>query len=227
MISNKQTIKCIKLNNNGLGIGGGKFIAKALVASVKNDKDTAINTIVIGRNRLENEGAFYLGKAFRLFENLTEIRMPQNGIRKEGIVFLMESLMHCKSLKVLDLQDNTFTTDGSIACAKALTFWKDLNVLNIGECLLGTEGSIIILKSLIGTHGNLTKLMLSFNEMDSEGARLIPSVLENKPYITILELNGNEFDPEGEEVDQIKNELSRLGQPDALDVLDEMEWECD
>jgi Ran GTPase-activating protein 1 len=61
------SITTIILRNNGLGIGGGKMIADALV---EIPVPSRLRTIVIGRNRLESQGAGYLAKAFEIHTGL-------------------------------------------------------------------------------------------------------------------------------------------------------------
>lgn len=60
----------LKLNNNGLGISGGKMLAEALLRchknSTKKGKSFALKLLVIGRNRLENEGATALAEVFNV-----------------------------------------------------------------------------------------------------------------------------------------------------------------
>lgn len=58
----------LKLNNNGLGISGGKMLAKALLKchedSLSNGKGLQLKLLVAGRNRLENDGATALAEVF-------------------------------------------------------------------------------------------------------------------------------------------------------------------
>lgn len=58
----------LRLNNNGLGIGGGKLLAKALLEghakSSKAGAPLALRVFIAGRNRLENEGAKALAIVF-------------------------------------------------------------------------------------------------------------------------------------------------------------------
>lgn len=60
----------LRLNNNGLGIGGGKLLANALLdcyeCSKKQGKPLALKIFIAGRNRLENEGAKALAEVFNV-----------------------------------------------------------------------------------------------------------------------------------------------------------------
>lgn len=101
----------LKLNNCGLGIDGGKMLAKALTechkASVKANLPLRLKVFVAGRNRLENKGAEALAGFFAQVKSLEEITMPQNGIYHEGITALSTALRENTSMQVLNLNDNT------------------------------------------------------------------------------------------------------------------------
>ncbi|KAI8821679.1 uncharacterized protein EV422DRAFT_427949 [Fimicolochytrium jonesii] len=230
LLINNRNIQILRFYNNGLGIEGARLVSAALVKAAEKNKQegrpSSLRVIYIGRNRMESKGVEHLCKAFEAHgESLREIRMPQNSIRPEGITALMTALASCKNLEHLDLQDNTFTEGGSDAIAKVLPTWTNLKVLHIGDCLLGEKGAKKVLRALTPGHSALEKLHLAFNEIDPEGAGLIPTLLSNKKNLTLLELNGNAFDPEGDAVRDIKRALLELGQEGALDELDEMEWD--
>ena len=230
LLVENRCIQILKLNNNGLGIEGVRLISTALVKAgeenTKENRPSALKILHMGRNRMESPGASHLIKAFQAHsESLQELRLYQNSIRPDVFPELMPVLAKCKGLQTLDLQDNTLTESGSIALSESLPFWKNLTVLNIGECLLQSKGAIAVLKSLTCSHLKMEELYLSFNEIDTEAAALIPPMLANKAEIRVLELNGNEFDPEGQTVIEIRRILASHGHEDALDELDEMEWE--
>ncbi|KAJ3121363.1 hypothetical protein HK100_012406 [Physocladia obscura] len=229
-----RSITTLKLNNNGLGIEGGRLIATSLndaAAANKNSNSAKtavlpnIHTIIMGRNRLETVAAQHLSLlAFPVLPNLKELRMPQNGIRPEGIQVLLKALgQSCPLIEVLDLQDNTFTKPGSIALAAALPSWPNLTTLNVGDCLLGKAGSKVFLRAITPIAPKLESLIYTFNEMDLAGAQLIPAMLANKPQVRVLHLNGNVFDADNAVVDTIRAILERNGHGDALDELEDME----
>lgn len=60
----------LRLNNNGLGITGGKLLAKALLncyeCSKEQGKPLALKVFIAGRNRLENDGAKALAEVFNV-----------------------------------------------------------------------------------------------------------------------------------------------------------------
>lgn len=116
--------KELKLNNCGLGIGGGTMLAKALSecysSSVKAGTPLKLKVFIAGRNRLENDGAKALSQFFREVGSLEEVAMPQNGIYHLGISALSESLRENENLKILNLNDNTIGPKGAQTLAYAL-----------------------------------------------------------------------------------------------------------
>jgi Ran GTPase-activating protein 1 len=230
-LSQTRTLHTLRLNNNGLGVSGGNMIADALLAQSKRNQaeklKSSLRVFIAGRNRLENGSMVKLSKAFQEHDQIEHIKMPQNGIRPEGITILMEALQTCPQLKVLDLQDNTFTKAGSMALAKALPTWKQLKVLHVGDCLLSAIGARHVFASLkSGGVNTIEKLHLAFNEIDPQGVMLLCNWLQvHGQSVTLLELNGNCFEPEGKEVDKLKDILSEFEHEDALDELDEMDIE--
>lgn len=89
------TLHELKLNNCGMGIGGGKILAAALTEchrkSSAQGKPLALKVFVAGRNRLENDGATALAEAFRVIGTLEEVHMPQNGINHPGVTALAQA----------------------------------------------------------------------------------------------------------------------------------------
>lgn len=121
--SSCYTLKELRLNNNGLGISGGKMLAKALLDCHENSlketkKPFELKVFIAGRNRLENEGATALANVFEKLTSLEEVVMPQNGIYHVGISALANGLSTNKNLKILNLNDNTVGPKGARALAE-------------------------------------------------------------------------------------------------------------
>lgn len=228
-LSNTKTLQTLRLNNNGLGIGGGTMIAAALQASADNAKaenrPSSLRTIICGRNRLEDGSSKALARAFASHGKLEIIRMPQNGIRPDGIVTIVNGLSECKNLRHIDLQDNTFTAKGSKALAAALPSWPQLEILNVSDCLLSNKGGAALAASLSkGGNTKLRELRLQYNEIQAEPIKtLADAVKSHLNLLEVIELNGNRFEEDSEVVEILKDALSAWGHDDALDELDDME----
>ncbi|CAG8481872.1 9842_t:CDS:2 [Ambispora leptoticha] len=226
---NNRWFQILKINNVGLGPRGGNIIGKALLEAArlnsKENRSSALRTIVMGRNRLENGSSKLLADAIAAHGNLVEIRMPQNGIRPEGIITFSRGFAACKNLEILDLQDNTFTDTGSRAFAEALPNWPNLKLLNIGDCLLSGEGGIVVAEALLlGHNTKLHTLNLQYNEIDKKGIDILASAISSHlKSLSSLELNGNKVFADDASIKKVIMSLELHGFPEALGELDDME----
>ena len=234
------------LNNNGMGPIAGTSIAEALtqLAEKKNaarkDGKTVpdLESVVCGRNRLENGSMEAWAQAYKAHSNMKSVKMTQNGIRPEGITELISNgLSDCASLEVFDLQDNTFTFKGAQALANAVPKWPKLKELGVGDDLLGARGSIKVFEALgKGSNDNIEILRLEYNDIAPAGVKaLLQAAKEGLPSLRRIELNGNKFEEEDTSVEELsalleerKDEKGTDEDPDdhwGLGDLDELEGE--
>ncbi|KAJ3600188.1 hypothetical protein NHX12_031174 [Muraenolepis orangiensis] len=191
----------LKLNNCGMGIGGGKILAAALTECHKKSSAMGaplrLKVFIAGRNRLENDGARALAQAFQLMGSLEEVHMPQNGINHPGVTALATAMQHNPALRVLNLNDNTFTKKGAIAMAQALKHLRSVQVINFGDCLVRSEGAIAIAETVAEGLPILKELNLSFGEITEEAALAVAHAVKSKTHLEKLDLNGNALGEEG------------------------------
>ncbi|KAB5580508.1 hypothetical protein GE09DRAFT_1019963 [Coniochaeta sp. 2T2.1] len=231
-------LRHLYLNNNGLGPHAGILIADALSelhakkeAARKEGKDVPyLETVVCGRNRLENGSMTAWAKAFSLHNKVKEVKMVQNGIRQEGISHLLsEGLSHATELKVLDLQDNTFTIKGAKTLSKVAPKWAEVQELGIGDSLLGAKGTVLFSKALgQGKNKKLEILRLQYNDITAAGVKeLADAAKEALPALKKVELNGNKFSEEDEGVLALQELLEERKEQLGGDVVQEDEWGLD
>ncbi|KFZ68984.1 Ran GTPase-activating protein 1, partial [Podiceps cristatus] len=196
------TLQELKLNNCGMGIGGGKV----RVVSVGNEchrkssaqgKPLALKIFVAGRNRLENDGATALAEAFGIIGTLEEVHMPQNGINHPGITALAQAFAINPLLKVINLNDNTFTEKGATAMAETLKALRQIEVINFGDCLVRSKGAVAIADAVKEGLHKLKELNLSFCEIKRDAALTVAEAIEDKAELEKLDLNGNCLGEEG------------------------------
>jgi len=225
------------LNNNGLGPHAGILIADAL-SELHAKKEAArkagqqvpdLETVICGRNRLENGSMTAWAKAFKLHNKVKEVKMVQNGIRQEGISHLLsEGLRHASQIQVLDLQDNTFTLLGAKALAAVAPGWTELIELGIGDSLLGAKGGVLLAKSLgKGKNTKLKILRLQYNEITAPGVKALAEAAEALPVLKKLELNGNKFTEDDESILALQDLFEARKEKQAGDVVIEDEWGLD
>ncbi|KFQ26057.1 Ran GTPase-activating protein 1, partial [Merops nubicus] len=202
------TLQELKLNNCGMGIGGGKILAAALKEghrkSSAQGKPLALKIFVAGRNRLENDGATALAEAFGIIGTLEEVHMPQNGINHPGITALAQAFAINPLLKVINLNDNTFTEKGGVAMAETLKVLRQVEVINFGDCLVRSKGAVAIADAVKEGLHKLKELNLSFCEIKRDAALIVAEAIEDKAELEKLDLNGNCLGEEGcEQVQEI------------------------
>ncbi|XP_062387786.1 ran GTPase-activating protein 1-like [Sardina pilchardus] len=222
-----HTLQELRLNNCGMGIGGGKILAAALTEchkqSTAQGAPLRLKVFIAGRNRLENDAATALAQAFQLMGSLEEIHMPQNGINHPGITALANALQHNPQLRVVNLNDNTFTKKGAIAMAQALKDLRNVQVINFGDCLVRSEGAMAIADILVDGLPILKELNLSFGEITEDGALVVARALEHKTHLEKVDLNGNSLGEEG--CNSLKEAMESMNMGDLLGSLSDDEGE--
>ncbi|KAM6386153.1 ran GTPase-activating protein 1 isoform 1-T1 [Alca torda] len=221
------TLQELKLNNCGMGIGGGKILAAALKEchrkSSAQGKPLALKIFVAGRNRLENDGATALAEAFGIIGTLEEVHMPQNGINHPGITALAQAFAINPLLKVINLNDNTFTDKGAIAMAETLKALRQIEVINFGDCLVRSKGAVAIADAVKEGLHKLKELNLSFCEIKRDAALTVAEAIEDKAELEKLDLNGNYLGEEG--CEQLQEILEGFNMASVLGSLSDDEGE--
>ncbi|KAK6002529.1 hypothetical protein QM012_001279 [Aureobasidium pullulans] len=239
-LSQHVPLQHLILNNNGLGPAAGTLVAEALT-TLAEKKDQArkdgktvpdLETVICGRNRLENGSMDAWVKAYSANNKIKTIRMVQNGIRQEGISALLQNgLSKCSALEVLDLQDNTFTAMGGRALADVIANWSVIKELGVGDCLLSARGAVMLAEALkAGKNKTLQTLRLQYNEIDAKGVEALCKVAQTSdlPALQRVELNGNKFSEEDSNVEALKTLLDERREQNATDAdEDDESWGID
>uniref|UniRef100_A0A8C7XBW6 Ran GTPase-activating protein 1 n=1 Tax=Oryzias sinensis TaxID=183150 RepID=A0A8C7XBW6_9TELE len=195
------TLQELRLNNCGMGIGGGKILAASLMhchqKSSAEKTPLSLKVFVAGRNRLENDGAAALAQAFQLIGTLEEVHMPQNGINHPGVTALASAMQQNPQLRILNLNDNTFTEKGALAMAQALKHLHSIQVINFGDCLVRPAGAKAIAEAVTEGLPALMELNLSFGEITEEAALAVAHAVKDKEQLQRLDLNGNYLGEDG------------------------------
>ncbi|KUI65767.1 Ran GTPase-activating protein 1 [Cytospora mali] len=226
------------LNNNGLGPHAGILVADALSelhakkVAARKDGETVpdLETVICGRNRLENGSMTAWAKTFSLHNNIKEVKMVQNGIRQEGISHLLsEGLSHAAGLETLDLQDNTFTLMGAKALAKVTPTWAVLKELGVGDSLLGAKGGVLLAEALAqGKNKKLEILRLQYNDITSKGSvGFAKAAKEGLPALKKIELNGNKLNEDDEGIILLQELLEERKENFGGDIVIEDDWGLD
>ncbi|XP_030631340.1 ran GTPase-activating protein 1b [Chanos chanos] len=224
-----HTLQALRLNNCGMGSGGGVILASALTECYKQSSAAGaplrLKVFIAGRNRLENDGAAALARAFQLIGSLEEVHMPQNGINHPGIVALASAMQRNPNLRILNLNDNTFTKRGAVAMAQALRHLQKVQVVNFGDCLVRSEGAVAMAAALREGLPVLKELNLSFGEISEAAALVVAQAVKNKAQLEKLDLNGNCLGDDGCEA--LREAMEKMNIADLLGSLSDDEGEPD
>ncbi|KAI7304525.1 ran GTPase activating protein 1 [Hortaea werneckii] len=227
-LSQHTPLQHLYLNNNGLGPAAGTLVAQGLEQLAANKKQAKnvphLETVVCGRNRLENGSMEAWSQAFQANKHVRTVKMVQNGIRQEGIATLLRhGLSACRGLQTLDLQDNTFTAFASRTLADVLpTSWKEMRDLGVGDCLLSARGGRMVGDALArGENKEVEVLRLQFNEIDAKGLKaLADATVTALPRLRRVEVNGNKFSEEDPSVEALQAVLSKRKENAAVEYPD-------
>ncbi|KAK6609312.1 RAN GTPase activating protein 1 [Botrytis cinerea] len=222
-LSSHTPLQHLILNNNGLG-------PHAVEARAAGKQVPDLETVICGRNRLENGSMTAWAKAYSLHTGVKEVKMVQNGIRQEGISHLLsEGLRYAKGIEILDLQDNTFTITGSKALARVVGGWANIQELGVGDSLLGGKGSVIFAEALKkGRNTKLEILRLQFNDIGVKGLTVFTAAAkEALPKLKKIELNGNKFDEDHDCIVELKELLEERKEKLAGEIIIEDDWGLD
>ncbi|RYP63828.1 hypothetical protein DL770_009292 [Monosporascus sp. CRB-9-2] len=237
-LSSHVPLQHLYLNNNGLGPHAGVLVADALSALHAKKEEARrqgqdvphLETVICGRNRLENGSMTAWAKTFSLHNKVKEVKMVQNGIRQEGISHLLsEGLSRATGLKVLDLQDNTFTIKGAKALAKVTPLWTEIRELGIGDSLLSAKGGVLFAEALArGQNKKLEILRLQYNDITALGLKGFADAAKNAlPALKKIELNGNKFAEDDVSILALQELLEERKEKFGGDVVDEDAWGID
>jgi Ran GTPase-activating protein 1 len=237
-LSSHVPLQHLILNNNGLGPHAGILIADALSALYARKEEARkagkevpnLETVICGRNRLENGSMTAWAKAYSLHSNIKIIKMVQNGIRQEGISHLLtDGLKHAKGIQVLDLQDNTFTLMGAKALSSVAPGWTEIQELGIGDSLLSAKGGVLFADALAkGENKKLEILRLQYNDITAKGLQGIAKAAKNSlPALKKVELNGNKFSEDDQALIDLRELLEERKENLGGDVVVEDDWGLD
>lgn len=227
--SSHDTLRVLKLSNNGLGPEGGSVIAQALLDSARaKDAPTKLEVVQCGRNRLENGSASLWAEAFKAHgSSIKEIRLYQNGIRMAGVVALANGLSHCSNLEILDLLDNTATQgnkgiDGSRAIGLAMRKWPNLRELQLSDLRLMPKGALSVCTALAeGSSPQLETLRLTSDQLDAASfEQLVKAVQQHCKALKLVELDENRCGEEDDVVVRLREALEVNGCSDAMPELE-------
>ncbi|CAD5119403.1 unnamed protein product [Dimorphilus gyrociliatus] len=183
-----------------------------------------LRNLVIGSNRLENDGinmisynlsseailqklilndssfgslgARHLVSSLKYFTNLSELNLSDNPIKDDGIIAIFTKISP-KHLEKLYLENCNFGKLGAIELSKCLSHLKELKILNINQNRIKDEGIISIFDILASNHEKLQEIYAKDCSFSSKAAIEISKLLENFTDLNQLCLSNNRLENRG------------------------------
>ena len=237
-LSSHAPLQHLHLNNNGLGPHAGILIADAL-SSLHGKKAELrrqgldvpeLETVICGRNRLENGSMTAWAKAFRLNNKVQVVKMVQNGIRPEGVGHLLsEGLYHATQIRILDLQDNTFTLKGAKELVKVVSAWTLLQELGVSDTMFTSKGGSLLFDALSnGKNDKLQTIRLQYADIRAKDLlKMVAVARDSLPSLKKLDLNGNKFSEDDDSLTALRELLTKRKEDLGGNAVAEDEWGLD
>lgn len=203
-LMHNYTVKELHLNNNNIGDMGAVHVADVL-----RDNRT-ITFVDFATNGVCDRGATALAEALRVNSTVTHLDLTSNCVGERGALAFVETFKDNHSLVFLGLKGNrvpaSAINDVQIACAintqpaalkdviprlrakdNTLT---ELDFSHSGSKMFD-DASVAIMCHELRENDSVTKVKLSNNCFESDGARALADLLVSNTRITILELANN------------------------------------
>ena len=202
----------LKVCNCGLSAEAASLLAEVLSA----DDMPPLNTFHFYNNMSGNDGALAIAIIISLCPDLMDLRFSATRSMNSGCMAVAESLNKLTKLRKLDMSDNTFGEDAAAVLATAIGRNPDLKYINLRDSSLEEQGCVAVFSSLasaglkvefLDMSGNdvnenvldsfrsaevcfssIQELYLDDNEITSDGAAILASILKKFSNLKILSL---------------------------------------
>ena len=165
-LGRSKTLRHVDLSTTRLGLDGGTVVSQNLIC-----KNRYVKSIDLSNNNLRDGGAKAVCTALILNCVLETLRLGSNSIGASGCAGFVEAMSGNETLKTLDLSRT-----------------------HSSQVPLGVEGARQIAHMLSVNQG-LTELNLYWSQLESAGAFLLASALDDNKTIQKINLGGNFIGP--------------------------------
>ena len=183
-------LRVLHLDDNGIGRGGGAFIARLLIGI------TGLRELCIDNNGIGPEGAAAIAPSLMALTGLRTLSMSDNGLDTTGVTALAPALRALTGLQKLDLSMNGIDAEGAAALAPSLVVLTGLRMLHLKDSELGSAGTAALVPSLMALTG-LRDLDMSSCTLCSASATALAPALRTLTGLRSLYLHNNQIGPEG------------------------------
>ncbi|KAM7298145.1 hypothetical protein ISCGN_018769 [Ixodes scapularis] len=175
-IETSNTIRCLKLDSNMVGVRGAQrfahllrtnktLLSVSLFKTKVNDKgavaigqalatNSTLEFLMIGGNSIGLTGAQAIASSLELNTSLTYLDLQRNDLDNSGAVFLARMLQSNMTLRTLDICRSFIRSDGVVAIADSLTNNRTLLQLSIDGNMF-TEEAVVAFARLVASNKTL------------------------------------------------------------------------
>ncbi|PNJ37479.1 RANGAP1 isoform 7, partial [Pongo abelii] len=167
------TLHELKLNNCGMGIGGGKVIG-------------TLEEVHMPQNGINHPGITALAQAFAVNPLLRVINLNDNTFTEKGAVAMAETLKTLRQVEVINFGDCLVRSKGAVAIADAIRGGlPKLKELNLSFCEIKRDAALAVAEAM-SDKAELEKLDLNGNTLGEEGCEQLQEVLEGFNMAKVL-----------------------------------------
>uniref|UniRef100_A0A9J7XQP3 Ran GTPase activating protein 1 n=1 Tax=Cyprinus carpio carpio TaxID=630221 RepID=A0A9J7XQP3_CYPCA len=182
-----HTLQELRLNNCGMGIGGGKLIG-------------SLEEVHIPQNGINYQGVTALATAMQHNPQLRVLNLNDNTFTKRGAIAMAQALKHLRNVQLINFGDCLVRSEGASAISETLReglpILKELN-LSFGEI---TKDAALEVARSVQHKDQLEKLDLNGNSLGEDGCENLREVMENMNMADKLgSLSDDEGEPEEDE----------------------------
>uniref|UniRef100_A0A8C2EQL3 RAN GTPase activating protein 1a n=1 Tax=Cyprinus carpio TaxID=7962 RepID=A0A8C2EQL3_CYPCA len=182
-----HTLQELRLNNCGMGIGGGKLIG-------------SLEEVHMPQNGINYQGVTALATAMQHNPQLRVLNLNDNTFTKRGAIAMAQALKHLRNVQLINFGDCLVRSEGASAISETLReglpILKELN-LSFGEI---TKDAALEVARSVQHKDQLEKLDLNGNSLGEDGCENLREVMENMNMADKLgSLSDDEGEPEEDE----------------------------
>jgi Ran GTPase-activating protein 1 len=219
LLKSQNGLEELYLMNNGISEEAARAVCE-LIPSTGN-----LKVLHFHNNMTGDEGALAISQVVKKSPVLENFRCSSTRVGSEGGISLAEALGICANMKKIDLRDNMFGAEAGVILSKSISKHSYLTEIYLSYLNLENEGVIAIANALKDTAPHLQVLEMAGNDITVESVQSLAACIAAKPNLTKLILSENELKDDGairigkvledhdelKEVDMSVNQITRVG----------------
>ena len=217
VIQVNTTLKHLDLSINKIADDGANFIGDGL------QFNTSLQELNISHNYITNKGIKVITEAIQINSTLKNINISKNQISLEGLLHFMEAVKNNCTLQVVNITHNNVTRSGFTSIKQCMenlqhpiqiyASWNEINESgklvteisppdNIEEDVWSfdvydSDHLVMCLSECLKEDDTLQELNMSWNEITSEGAKMIGEAIKVNKILKKLYIHGNSISDDG------------------------------